>query len=322
MNPSRREFMIGTAAAGAAWLFGGGEARAAAQAPAQMTQVASVYRHKVGDMTVTTFMDGYLIRPLAVLPDGNTDEGKKLLAVHYMDTTRFVFPVNCHAISAGGRLLAVDTGGRNVLGPTAGRFHSLLRAAGLDPAQVSAVLMTHMHPDHVSGAASPEGQALFPNAEMVVHENEWKHWHSDALMNKAPEAARGAFKLARAGGSPYKGRLRLISKDGEVAPGITAIACPGHTAGHTAYLLSSGRERLLIWGDIVNIQPLQFLRPDWAATFDLDKPLSVQSRKRILDMASQERLTIAGTHLGFPGIGNVSRRGSEYDFIPARWQDL
>ena len=322
MGPSRREFMLGTAAAGAALMFGGREARAAAQAPAKMTQVASIYRHKVGDMAVTSFMDGYLVRPLTVLPDGNTDEGKKLLAENFMDTAQFQFPVNCHAVAAGGRLLVVDTGGRNVLGPTAGRFHGLLRAAGYDPAQVSTVLLTHMHPDHVSGLVSPEGQALFPNAEVVVHENEWKHWHSDANMNKVPEAARGAFKFARAGGAPYKGRLRLISKDGEVAPGITAMACPGHTPGHTAFLVSSGGARLLIWGDIVNIQPLQFLRPHWPATFDVIKPLSVQSRKRVFDMASQERLTIAGTHLGFPGIGHVTKRGSEYDFIPARWQDL
>ncbi|MEK6709023.1 MAG: MBL fold metallo-hydrolase [Nitrospinota bacterium] len=303
-------------------MLDGLEARAAAQAPAQMTQVASIYRHKVGDMLVTSFMDGYLRRPLTVLPDGNTDEGKRLLAEHFMDTAQFQFPVNCHAVAAGGRLMLVDTGGRNVLGPTAGRFHGLLRAAGYDPAQVGTVLLTHMHPDHVSGLVSPEGKALFPNAELVVHENEWKHWHSDENMNKAPEAAQGAFKLAREGGAPYKGRLRLISKDGEVAPGITAVACPGHTAGHTAFLVSSGSARLLIWGDIVNIQPLQFLRPHWPATFDLDKPLSVQSRTRIFDMASQERLTIAGTHLGFPGIGNVVKRGNEYDFHPVRWQDL
>ncbi|MBI2176925.1 MAG: hypothetical protein HYU38_01035, partial [Candidatus Tectomicrobia bacterium] len=80
MSPSRREFLIGTAAAGAALMFGRTEARAAAQAPAKTPQVASIYRHKVGDITVTSFMDGYLVRPLAVLPDGNTDEGKKLLA--------------------------------------------------------------------------------------------------------------------------------------------------------------------------------------------------------------------------------------------------
>ena len=214
MATSRREFLLGTAAAGSALMLGGLEARAAAPASAQaapaQAQVASIYRHKVGDMLVTSFLDGYLIRPLTVLPDGNTDEGKRLLAEHFMDTAQFQFPVNCHAVAAGGRLMLVDTGGRNVLGPTAGRFHGLLRAAGYDPAQVGTVLLTHMHPDHVSGLVSPEGKALFPNAELVVHENEWKHWHSDENMNKAPEAARGAFKFARAGGGPYKDRLRLV----------------------------------------------------------------------------------------------------------------
>ena len=164
------------------------------------------------------------------------------------------------------------------------------------------------------------GASLFANAELVVHENELRHWHDDAAMAKADERGRALyFQCAREQVAPYKARTRTF-KQGEVFPGVTAIPCHGHTPGHTAYLIQSGPERLLIWGDTVHVPELQVARPEVAMAFDTDNDAAIASRRRIFDMVASERLAVCGMHLHFPGYAYVARRGSGYELIPEFWR--
>ena len=111
--------------------------------------------------------------------------------------------------------------------------------------------------------------------------------------------------------APYRDRIRRI-KDGEVLPGITAMLRPGHTPGHTNWLIQSGGERLLIWGDIVHLAAVQLARPEARLIYDVDTDLAAATRQKVLEWAASERLCVAGAHLGFPGFGRVERSGDRF----------
>jgi glyoxylase-like metal-dependent hydrolase (beta-lactamase superfamily II) len=163
-------------------------------------------------------------------------------------------------------------------------------------------------------------KANFPNAELVVHENEPRHWFDAAAMARGTEREKKLmFQQAREQCAPYRDRM-VTFKDGEVAPGITAIPCHGHTPGHTAFLIESAGESLLIWGDTVHMPEVQVPRPEVTMVVDTDPAMAEASRRRIFDMAASERLLVTGMHLHYPGFGHVAREGDAYRFVPEAWR--
>jgi len=189
------------------------------------------------------------------------------------------------------------------------------------PAEVDTVLLTHMHPDHSAGLTDmTTGARNFPNAELVVHENEPRHWYDDGKMAAASDLYKHLhFQMTREQTQPYLDRMRTFVK-GEVFPGVTAIPAHGHTPGHTAFLIESRNERLLVWGDTIHIPEVQFARPEIAMVPDTDPDAAVASRRRILDMAVSERLLVTGMHMHFPGFGHVARERDAFRFHPEAWR--
>ena len=243
-------------------------------APAQ--HIPGVYPRRIGAITVTVVSDGYLDGTLDVLRNITPAESQALLAANFRPGRRT--SVNSFVIHAKGRMAVIDTGSGNYLGPTAGWQQRNLAAAGIDPKAIDTVLLTHMHPDHSAGLADPAtGTRLFPEAELVMHENEPPHWKNDDAMARAAERARKLyFQCAREQMAPYAKRLRTFQK-GEVFPGVTAVPCHGHTPGHCGYMINSGADSLLIWGDTIHVPEIQIPRPEVTIEFDTDPDAAAAS---------------------------------------------
>jgi glyoxylase-like metal-dependent hydrolase (beta-lactamase superfamily II) len=284
--------------------------------PAQ--QIPGVYHRKIGDIVVTAISDGYLDGDLDVMRNVDLEKARQLLREAFRPARRT--SVNAFLIHSKGRMAIVDTGSGDYLQPTAGRVQSNLAAAGIDPKSIDTVLLTHMHPDHSAGLVDmSNGQRLFPNAELVMHENEPAHWFDDSAMAKADERSRKLYFLAgREQVAPYKARTRLF-RQGEVFPGVTAVPSVGHTPGHTAYLIASGNDQLMIWGGTVHVPEVQTACPEAGMAFDTDLAAAAASRKRMFDRVCADEILIAGMHLHFPAFSRLARRGDAYALCSEAW---
>jgi len=283
-----------------------------------LQQIPGLYHRKIGDIVVTAVSDGYLDGNLEVMRNVDLDRAHKILTEAFRPARRT--SVNTFLIYSKGRLAIIDTGSGNYLMPTAGFVQCNLAAAGVDPKSIDTVLLTHMHPDHSAGLTDmSNGELLFPNAELVMHENELPHWFDDGAMAKADERAKKLFfQAGREQVAPYKSRTRLFQQ-GEVFPGVTAIPSHGHTPGHTAYLIASGDHQLMIWGDTVHVPEVQTAVPEAGMGFDTDLAMAAASRKRMFDRVSADGMLVAGMHTHFPGFGRLARRGEAFALYPEAW---
>ncbi|HJU49114.1 MAG TPA: MBL fold metallo-hydrolase [Pseudogulbenkiania sp.] len=297
----------------------------AAPAAQQKTQVPGYYRMALGEFQVTALYDGYVDLDQKLLKNARTRDVQSLLARMFIDTTRGVqTAVNGYLVHTGSRLVLVDTGAARCFGPALGNLINNLHAAGYEPADVDAVLLTHLHPDHACGLATAEGKAAFPNAEVYVARAEARYWLDETRAAKAPQDSQPIFKMARESVAPYlaANRLKTYGNGETLLPGVTAVPAPGHTPGHSGYLFSSKGQNLLLWGDIVHSYATQFARPDIAIEFDVDSQQAVATRKKLFADAARNQLWVGGAHLPFPGLGHVRAERSRYAWVPIEYGPL
>jgi glyoxylase-like metal-dependent hydrolase (beta-lactamase superfamily II) len=317
MHNTRREFLT---LAGSAAFIAAAAPHALARAPFTGA-IQPSYRLKLGDFEVTALADGYLDVEQKLYTTADKAEMGKLLSSAFRDASAPIrTAVNAFVVNTGEKLILIDCGTVQGFGPTLAKLPERLEAQGFSPEQFDAVLLTHMHPDHVGAATKSDGGARFAKAELIVAETEWKFWSDDGNASRAPKDTQPFFKIATDAAKPYHKSLRLFGKDEEIVQGITSVALPGHTPGHTGFIIASGKESLLIWGDIVHSAALQFAHPEWAIAFDVDQTQAIATRKAIFDRAAADKLLVAGMHLDFPGFGHVVQAGSAYDFTPAFWR--
>jgi glyoxylase-like metal-dependent hydrolase (beta-lactamase superfamily II) len=268
---------------------------------------------QVGNVEVEGLSDGILKTSLDLVVGMERAEADRL--VGGTENGSLYIPVNNFLIRRGGKIILIDAGAGNTMQPTLGRLPENLRAAGVEPAAVTHIVMTHLHPDHANGLVDDAGNPHYPHAEIVVHQAEADFWLRPDVENDEDRVkknrARTAINL-----KPYLDRIRRV-RDGEEFSGFTPVQAPGHTPGHTCWLLTAGSGGFMAFGDVVHLSAIQISHPDTALTYDLDKNLAIQSRKRILDMAAGEHLAIAGAHVNAPGFGYVVRKGSNFAFEPA-----
>lgn len=264
-----------------------------------------------GDIEAAVVSDGVL--NASYDPFRNIERAEAVRLVGRPDTGAGSVPieVNAFLVRLGTRRILVDSGSGNSMGPTLGRVASNLEAGGIAPASITHVLLTHIHPDHSNGLVDARNVPLFPNAEILVHEADARFWlDSEADARDSDFIARNKT-AARRVLTPYRERLRRVT-DGEAMPGVSAHLQAGHTPGHTGWLIESGRDAVLFWGDIVHVGPIQLARPEATLMFDLDQTAAAAARKRVLDWVSTDRIRVGGAHLDPAGFGRVVRRGTGY----------
>jgi glyoxylase-like metal-dependent hydrolase (beta-lactamase superfamily II) len=187
-----------------------------------------------------------------------------------------------------------------------------LFSLGIKPEQVDVILITHAHFDHVGGLLQ-DGKTMFPNADIYISEPEYKYWKEEK--SQGGERARSVF-------TAYKGQLhcfqpnRLDSITAILVPGFQAIAAYGHTPGHTMYLLTSNKEKLLFWGDLTHAMAIQMPYPQVALTYDIDPSMAITTREAVLEYVTGNNIAIAGMHIAFPGMGHIKKNNKGYIFTP------
>jgi glyoxylase-like metal-dependent hydrolase (beta-lactamase superfamily II) len=268
---------------------------------------------RVGDVEVLGLSDGILKTSIDKVLRMDLATAERL--VGGTDNGSLFIPVNNFVIRRGGKVIMIDAGAGNTMQPTLGELPDNLRAAGIGPEAVTDIVMTHLHPDHANGLVDDAGKPHYPNAEIVVHETEVDFWMA-ADDAHTPDRVKGNRARTRINMAPYMERIRRV-RDGDEYLGFTPVLAPGHTPGHTCWLLAANGGGFMALGDVVHLSAIQISHPEAALTYDLDADMAVKSRKRILDMAASERLAIAGAHVNAPGFGHVVRKGAAYAFEPA-----
>lgn len=296
----------------------------AVQGTTAFEQVPGVFRQQIGSLQVTALLDGVSWLPHATVQGIKPAQARAMLRQDFVPTNAqgMHTAVNAFLVRRGDRLMLVDAGAGQCFGPGTGKLAQNLKAAGVNPSDITDVLLTHAHPDHVCGMVSADGKAVFGKAKVWISKTEADYWLSAEQKAKMPKEAQSSFDHAVKALDPYQQADRLIRvADGDELPaGVEMIATPGHTPGHVSWLFDGGNnDKLLAWGDIIHFHAIQFEQPRVYAKFDSDPKVAIPSRQRIMARAARERWWVAGGHLPFPAIGHVATQGKAYRWVPTEF---
>lgn len=324
---TRRHLFAGAAAAGA--VLAGPKALvspASAAAPVAGTQNAGWYRYKVGDFEITVVTDGQGANPLGdnYVTNRPKDTVANDLEAQFLPKDKVIHTYTPVVINTGSKLVAIDTGlGLGTYAQSKGKlgqYQANLKASGIDATKIDVVIISHFHGDHINGLIGPDNKPMFPSAEIMVPETEWAFWMDESNVSKLPEPAKGQIKNPKRVFGALGDKVTKYQGEKELVPGITSVFTPGHTHGHHSHVVSSGNSTLLVQADVTAGAATLFVRnPDWQFVFDSDRPLAVETRKKIYDIASTDRMMVQGYHLPFPAVGYIEKAGNGYRLVPATW---
>lgn len=314
-------FLSGATLLGAAahWL-----PAAHAAAPQVRTQAPGYYRMLLGDVEVTALSDGTVTIPLdTLLTNTSAAHVGQVLAAHHLGT-QVETSINAFLVNTGKQLVLIDAGAGTTFGPHAGgRLVDSIRAAGYRPEDIDVVLLTHIHGDHSNGL-TVDGKAVFPNADIRVARRDAALWLDPASRTKVAKDHAYMVDQALAAFAPYRqaGRVKPFDGEGEVVPGIRAIATPGHTPGHTVFELAAGGRTMRFVGDLVHAKDVQMAEPQVTIRYDEDAAAALRQREAVFADVAARGIIVAAAHTPFPGLGHVERSGKAYAWAPLNYMAL
>jgi glyoxylase-like metal-dependent hydrolase (beta-lactamase superfamily II) len=314
---SRRQFVQGASVFAAAGLIAG-RREAWAKAPPALPQPAAIYRFKIGTMDAIAISDGPLVlgQPTQSIL-GPREEIDRMLAENLLPTDQWMVAQNALVVINGDRVVLIDTGmgDSQLFGNMGGRLLANLRAAGIGPDTVDDVVISHAHADHCWALMGKDGKPNFPNARIHIAQRDFEFWTDPATAAQA-DFLKPFIEATRAQLLPLRERLSFIRDGQEVVPGIQAIAAPGHTVGHTVFVLTSGGQTLCNLADVTHHHVISLERPRFEFAYDTDRQQAVATRLRMLDMLAVNRIQFIGYHFPFPGIGHVVKHGDAFRYVP------
>jgi len=327
---SRRHIIAGAAAATAGTVFAPrAMSPAMAAAPAAGKQAPGYYRYKVGSIEVTVVTDG--VNRFKFADDHVTNRSRSevnaALAAAYLEQDFMTTPYNPVVVNTGAKLVVIDTGTSEAnferSKGAAGQFQANLKAAGIDRNAVDTVVISHFHGDHINGLLAPDNRLAFPNAEILVPAGEWKYFMDDGEMSRAPAGRmQEVFKNLRRVFDALGRKVTPYEAGKEVAPGITAVATPGHTPGHMSHIVASGSDKVYVQADVTHVPWLFARHPDWHAFYDQDGRLAEETRRKVYDMLVADRMMVQGFHYAFPCLAYVEKTAAGYREIPVPWSPV
>lgn len=312
---SRRGFVISAAAAGAAFGLDGPLEFVSPAFGQKAAAPKDVVKFKVGDIEVIQMFDGINERAHdpGFVKNASLDEVKAALKAGGVTDAHVPIPFTVTAVRLKGKLVLFDAGTGAQVAPLAGNItkNDGWKKAGIDPAKVETIVMTHFHPDHISGLMAKDTNApIFPNAKIFVSAAEYKFWTNPSVTAAAAKRIQAVF--------PTWKNMVQFEGDKELVPGVRAIATPGHTQGHTSYQVSSGNRQLLVSGDVTNVRAINLANPGWHIVFDSDGPLAETNRRKFFDRAIADKAVVTGYHWGMPGAGTIKKDGKGYALVPVK----
>ena len=266
----------------------------------------------VGSLKVVALRDGELFLPSGALVNLSEQD---LKTISNDENSRLAYSnVNAYLIQSKDQNLLIDSGCRDLFGPTCGFVQEALKEAGLVPGDITDIFLTHLHPDHIAGTINTDGTAVFENATLKVLDKEYSFWSSQNFEETEVNGADWA-NLAKAVLHAYKDRLETLSFDSDIASGVSSVSIPGHTPGHSGFRVDDGNESLIQMGDILHVPNLQLINPNVATVFDIDPEAALKSRKGVLDMVSTDKMLCTSGHMLDQKFGHLEKKGTGYNFI-------
>jgi glyoxylase-like metal-dependent hydrolase (beta-lactamase superfamily II) len=314
-NVNRREFVVSSAVAAGAFGLSGRLLIDPAFAQKTADPAKGYTTFKVGSAEVTAIYDGIFEKPHdpAFIANASVDDVKGAMTKAGLSPDFVSISGTIMVVKNGGKTIMIDSGtGGYAPGWASGKIASNMKAAGIDPAKIDTILISHFHPDHIFGLMEKDtNKQIYPNAEIVVSDVEYKFWTEPSVIDKLPEARKGLARRIQATFPAWK-NIKQVTGAAEVAPGIRFVLAPGHTPGHRAFHLSSGNGQLMFSNDTMYVPALNVAHPDWRGQYDQDADTAIASRIALMDRLVADKMMVAGFHFPFPGAGTIAKSGKDY----------
>ncbi len=300
---TRRHFIVSTAALAASAVF-------------LQRQVFAATTLTLGNVQIDTLSDGNLVLPADFITAGMPQpETNAILATYGVTGNQMTPPCNVTLLRDGTNTVLFDLGAGPDFQPTAGKLSAAMEALGVSPDDVTHVVFTHGHPDHLWGLLDEFDEPVFANAEHMIGAAEFDYWMDPGTV----ETIGDARKTFAAGAARRLGviaeTVRRVNDGEEVLPGVAARLTPGHTPGHLSFEIRSGSTSVLVVGDAIGNHHVAFEKPDWATGSDQDPELAALTRTKLMDEIASSAIPLIGYHLPGSGIGHVERKGNAYRFV-------